>query len=65
MRSIVAICAWNSDLLRVFVADSAALLAEAGFEVEVASGKDCPDVIRLVVGPADYDSDEVFFCWKR
>lgn len=49
----------------MFGADSAALLAEAGFEVEVVSGRECPDAIRPVVGPADYDSDEVFFCWKR
>lgn len=58
-------CFGQRDHLRVFGCDSALLLAEAGFEVEVARGADCPDVIRPVVGPADYDVDEVFFCWKR
>lgn len=53
------------DHLRVFGVDSAALLAEVGFEVEVVRGGDCPDVIRPVVGPADYDADEMFFCWKQ
>ncbi len=59
--------AWfgQHDHLRVFGADSAELLRDAGFRVEVVRGSDCPDVIRPVVGPADYDSDEVFFCWKQ
>lgn len=52
------------DHLRVFGADSEALLAAAGFSVEVVHGADCPDVIRPVVGPADYDSNDIFFCWK-
>ncbi len=53
------------DHLRVFGAASATLLVEAGFEVEVISGADCPDAIRPVVGPADYDSDQIFFCRKQ
>ena len=53
------------DHLRVFGTDSASLLAEAGFEVEVVRGEDCTDVIRPVVGPADYDATEIFFCYVK
>ena len=53
------------DHLRVFGADSGRILERAGFEVDVVSGRDCPDVIRPVVGPADYDSADIFFCRKR
>ena len=53
------------DHLRVFGTDSATLLAEAGYEVEVVRGGDCPDVIRPVVGPADYDAVEIFFCYVK
>jgi len=34
-------------------------------EVEVVRGGDCPDVIRPVVGPADYDTNEIFFCYAE
>ena len=50
--------------LRVFGADSEQILAAAGFTVEIARGSDCPDTIRPVTGPADYDSPDIFFCWK-
>lgn len=52
------------DHLRVFGTDSAQILTQAGFEVEVARGVDCPDTIRPVTGPADYDSPDIFFCRK-
>ncbi len=53
------------DHLRVFGRDSARLLEDAGFRVQIARGADCPDVIRPVIGPADYDSPNIFFCWRR
>ena len=52
------------DHLRVFGADSAELISQIGFEVEVVRGADFPDVIRPVTGPADYDSPDIFFCRK-
>ena len=52
------------DHLRVFGTDSPRMLEDAGFRVDVVSGADCPDKIRPVVGPADYDSRDIFFCWK-
>lgn len=57
-------CFGQHDHLRVFGVDSVELLRGARFRVEVVRGSDCPDVIRPVVGPADYDADEIFFCWK-
>ena len=52
------------DHLRVFGADSAELLAQASFRVEIARDADRPEAIRPVTGPADYDSPDFFFCWK-
>ena len=52
------------DHLRVFGADSKRMLEDAGFEVQVVRGSDCPARIRPVTGPADYDSADVFFCRK-
>ena len=40
------------------------LLAEAGFSVEMINGKDCPQEILPVVGPADYDMNMLFRCVK-
>lgn len=50
------------DHLRVFGRDSAQLLKEVGFEVEVLQGAELPARIYPVVGPADYDSSDVFLC---
>jgi SAM-dependent methyltransferase len=52
------------DHLRVFGRDSAELLERAGFRAEVVRGRDCPARIRPVVGPADYDADVLYVCWK-
>ena len=53
------------DHLRVFGRDSAELLEAAGFAVEPIRGEDCPKEILPVVGPADYDANVLFACWKR
>ena len=53
------------DHLRVFGRDSEELLERAGFVVEPLRGSDCPERILPVVGPADYDADVLFACWKR
>ena len=52
------------DHLRVFGRDSAELLERAGFAVEPIRGEDCPEQILPVVGPADYDANVLFACWK-
>ena len=53
------------DHLRVFGNDSTDILRKAGFRVELARGTDCPETIRPVTGPANYDSPDIFFCWEE
>ena len=55
----------QSDHLRVFGMNADRFLSEAGFEVERIEGKDCPEEILPVVGPADYDMNLLFRCVKR
>lgn len=50
------------DHQRVFGRDSASLLEQAGFKVQVVYGAELPERILPVVGPADYDAAEVFLC---
>ena len=52
------------DHLRVFGRDSKQLLEKAGFRVSVISGDTMPEEICPVVGPADYDSNQLFVCEK-
>ena len=52
------------DHLRVFGRDSKQLLEKAGFRVSVVSGDTMPEEICPVVGPADYDSNQLFVCEK-
>ena len=52
------------DHKRVFGMHADRLLAEAGFSVEMINGKDCPQEILPVVGPADYDMNMLFRCVK-
>lgn len=52
------------DQLHVFGTNNAQILKDTGFEVEVAGDADCPDTIRTVTGPSDYDSTDIFFCRK-
>ena len=53
------------DHKRVFGMKADQLLIEAGFTVERISGKDYPDEILPVVGPADYDMNCLFKCGKE
>ena len=54
----------QNDHKRVFGMNADKFLIEAGFEVEIISGADCPDEIMPVVGPADYDINRLFRCVK-
>ena len=52
------------DHKRVFGMHADQLLAEAGFTVDVISGKACPQDILPVIGPGDYDMNCLFDCRK-
>ena len=54
----------QNDHQRVFGMKADLFLEEAGFEVEKINGKDYPDEILPVVGPADYDINLLFRCIK-
>ena len=45
----------QTDHLRVFGRDSAAMLESFGFDVAEIKGEDCDPSIKPVIGPADYD----------
>lgn len=53
------------DHLRVFGADSENLLRSVGFEVSRIEGSKCPKAIMPIDGPADYDVNYLFVCWKQ
>lgn len=55
----------QSDHKRVFGMNAGQLLQEAGFRVKRIGGKDYPDEILPVIGPADYDMDSLFWCVKE
>ena len=55
----------QSDHKRIFGMNADRFLTEAGFEVERIEGKDYPEEILPVVGPADYDMNLLFRCVKR
>lgn len=55
----------QSDHKRVFGMKADRFLTEAGFEVERIDGKDFPEEILPVVGPADYDMNLLFRCVKN
>ena len=50
----------QNDQKRVFGMKADQFIAEAGFKVERIDGKDYPDEILSVVGPADYDMNVLF-----
>ena len=52
------------DHLRVFGMEADYFLTEAGFTVERIDGKNYPDKILPVIGPADYDMNILFCCLK-
>ena len=58
-------CFGQNDHKRVFGMKADCFLTEAGFEVERIEGKDYPEEILPVVGPADYDINLLFRCVKR
>ena len=54
----------QNDHVRVFGKDSAELIGSYGFSVNVIDTGKMPGNILPVTGPADYDSDQIFFCGK-
>ena len=54
-------CFGQYDHLRVFGRDSARLLRSFGFQVTEIRGDQCPESIKPVTGPADYDYN-VLWC---
>lgn len=54
----------QNDHKRVFGMNADKFLAEAGFRIEVISGEACPNEIKPIVGPADYDINRLFRCVK-
>lgn len=52
------------DHKRIFGMKADQFLIEAGFEVERIDGKDYPDEILPIIGPADYDMNVLFHCIK-
>ena len=54
----------QNDHQRVFGMKPDRFLEEAGFTVEKIDGKDYPDEILPIIGPADYDINLLFHCKK-
>ena len=52
------------DHKRVFGIHADRFLTDAGFTVKAINGKDYPEEIMPVVGPADYDMNIMFWCSK-
>ena len=52
----------QNDHVRVFGKDSADILASYGYSVSVIDAGSMPEKILPVTGPADYDSDKIFYC---
>ena len=55
----------QNDHKRVFGMKADQFLNEAGFMVEKIDGKDYPEEILPIVGPADYDMNILFCCRKQ
>lgn len=55
----------QNDHKRVFGMKADQFLVEAGFRVEKIDGKDYPEEILPIVGPADYDMNILFRCVKE
>ena len=54
----------QSDHKRIFGMRSDELIAEAGFDVSVINGDDCPSEMLPVIGPSKYDINRLFRCVK-
>jgi len=55
----------QNDHKRVFGMNADRFLTDAGFSVERIDGKDYPEEILPIVGPADYDMNLLFHCVKK
>ena len=55
----------QTDHNRVFGMKADELLEQAGFDVEMVRGDDCPEEILPVIGPADYDRNILFWCVRQ
>ncbi|MBR3248208.1 MAG: methyltransferase domain-containing protein, partial [Clostridiales bacterium] len=54
----------QNDHVRLFGKDSRELIGNYGFNVTVIDTGVMPESILPVTGPADYDSDQIFYCEK-
>jgi len=54
----------QSDHVRLFGINADKLISEAGFDVTVINGEDCPDSILPVTGPCLYDINRLYLCKK-
>lgn len=54
----------QSDHVRLFGINADKLISEAGFDVTVINGEDCPDSIFPVTGPCLYDINRLYLCKK-
>ena len=52
------------DHVRIFGRDSAEILTSFGFDVQAINISEMPENILPVVGPADYDSNQIYICRK-
>jgi len=53
------------DHLRIFGQDSKKIIEKHCFRVNVIDGNKLPCNIRTVIGPANYDSNQIFVCYKN
>lgn len=54
----------QNDHVRLFGKDSLELIGKYGFNVTIIDTGKMPESILPVTGPADYDSDQIFYCEK-
>lgn len=55
----------QSDHVRLFGINAGLFMEDAGFEVSVIDGKDCPEEVLPVTAPCKYDINRLFLCRKE
>lgn len=54
----------KGDYVRLFGINAGLFMEDAGFEVSVIDGKDCPEEVLPVTAPCKYDINRLFLCRK-
>ena len=54
----------QSDHVRLFGMKADRFMREAGFEVSIIDGDECPKEVMPVIGPCKYDMNRLFWCKK-